>query len=82
MIHPNQQKQHHHVYKGCAKYLHRFDEFIMKPIFIYKYEKGMQKKSKEFFNICNKQLDQVEKDYLEEHNRKKEIKIEKDIDMS
>jgi hypothetical protein len=39
------------VYKGCAKYLHRFDELIMRPIFIYRYEKRMQKKSKEFFNV-------------------------------
>ena len=28
-------------YTGCSKYLHRFDELIMKPIFIYNYERNM-----------------------------------------
>jgi len=41
-------------YTGCSKYLHRFDELIMKPIFIYNYERNMQKKSKEFFNLFMK----------------------------
>ena len=35
-------KKSKHAYKGCAKYLHRFDELIMRPIFIYRYEKKMQ----------------------------------------
>ena len=57
ILHPNQEKHHHHHkkhYKGCSKYLHRFDEMIMKPIFIYKYERNMQKKSKEFFELMLK----------------------------
>jgi len=28
-------------YKGCSRYVHRFDELIMKPIFIYNYERNM-----------------------------------------
>lgn len=57
MLHPNEgngddQKK---IMTGCIKYLNRFDELIMKPIFIYKYERGYQKKSKEFFNIFMKQ---------------------------
>lgn len=43
ILHPNEEKdektEHHHV--GFLKYMNRFDELIMKPIFIYKYEKSM-----------------------------------------
>ena len=46
LLHPNEeQKQKYHHVKGFSKYLNRFDELIMKPIFIYKYERNMQKKS-------------------------------------
>jgi len=38
----------------------------MKPVFIYKYERDMQKKSKEFFNLFMKQGDAIEKDFLQE----------------
>jgi hypothetical protein len=41
-LHPNEERKHgKRVYRGCAKYLNRFDELIMKPIFIYNYEKNM-----------------------------------------
>jgi|TARA_B110000285_G_C15112565_1_gene612028 hypothetical protein len=47
MLHPNEERTRaRRIHTGCSKYLHRFDELIMKPIFIYKYEKNMQKKSK------------------------------------
>ena len=39
--------------KGCAFYLHRFDEVIMKPIFIHKYERNRVKTAKEFFELMN-----------------------------
>ena len=72
MLHPNQEKKphHHHKkhYKGCAKYLHRFDEMIMKPIFIYRYEKNMQKKSKQFFELMMKQGDQIENEFKQEQS--------------
>ena len=69
--HPNEEQRksaarHMHVYKGCAKYLHRFDELIMRPIFIYRYEKNMQKKSKEFFDIFMKYGDEIEQDFNQE----------------
>lgn len=56
VLHPNEERPSRQktVHAGCAKYLHRFDELIMKPIFIYKYEKNMQKKSKEFFELFMK----------------------------
>ena len=50
-------------YKGCAKYFHRFDEMIMKPIFIYRYERHMQKKSKEFFRLFMKQGEEIENEF-------------------
>jgi NhaP-type Na+/H+ or K+/H+ antiporter len=67
MVHPNQErKQKQRIHTGCAKYLHRFDELIMKPIFIYKYERNMQKKSKEFFNLFMKQGNEIEKEFQRE----------------
>lgn len=36
---------------GCGKYIKRFDEAIMKPIFIYKYHKFMSKQADEFYNV-------------------------------
>lgn len=36
---------------GCGKYLQRFDEAIMKPIFIYKYHHLRAKDAEDFFNI-------------------------------
>ena len=41
VLHPNEVKTTRKIYTGCAKYFNRFDELIMKPIFIYKYEKKM-----------------------------------------
>jgi hypothetical protein len=73
MLHPNEEKpqdeasvtQAHHQrrYRGCAKYLHRFDELIMKPIFIHKYEKHMEKKSTDFFELFMKQGQEIEKEF-------------------
>mgnify|MGYP006105680195 CR=1 FL=1 len=47
ILHPNEEtpQKQQRIRSGCVKYLYRFDELIMKPIFIYKYEKDMQKKS-------------------------------------
>ena len=65
LLHPNEEKHKKktHHYHGCSKYLHRFDELIMKPIFIYKYERNMQKKSKEFFELFMKQGNEIEKEF-------------------
>ena len=72
ILHPNQERgdfRYKRIHSGCAKYLHRFDELIMKPIFIYKYERNMQKKSKEFFDLFMKQGDEIENEFKLE-NRK------------
>lgn len=70
MLHPNEEKSviasHKNKtrrYKGCIKYLHRFDELIMKPIFIYKYEKNMQKRSTDFFELFMKQGQEIEMEF-------------------
>jgi hypothetical protein len=64
MLHPNEERTRtRRVHTGCAKYLHRFDELIMKPIFIYKYEKNMQKKSKQFFDLFMKNGDEIEQEF-------------------
>jgi len=36
----------------------------MKPLLIYKYERGMQKKSKEFFKLFMNQGDEIENDFV------------------
>jgi hypothetical protein len=70
-LHPNEErKQGKRVYRGCAKYLNRFDELIMKPIFIYNYEKKMQKKSKEFFNLFMKQGKLIEEEFAQNYQEK------------
>ena len=44
--HPNQKneerekKKKQTTYKGCAKHCYRFDNLVMKPMLIYKYEKN------------------------------------------
>ena len=50
-------------YRGCVKYLHRFDELIMKPLFIYKYEKNMQKKSRDFFDLFMNMGEEIENEF-------------------
>lgn len=67
-LHPNFQVagrrgERKRVYKGCLKYLHRFDEMIMRPLFIYKYEKKMIKKTDQFFSIFKTQGHKIEEDF-------------------
>jgi len=42
----------------------------MKPIFIYNYEKKMQKKSKEFFNLFMKQGKLIEEEFAQNYQEK------------
>ena len=56
-------------YKGCKKYLHRCDEMILRPVLIYKYEKQLMKRSKEFFHIYQKKADELEKDFTEKDSK-------------
>ena len=36
---------------GCARYLQRFDEAIMKPIFIHKYHRQKAQDDVDFYNV-------------------------------
>ena len=57
------------LYKmGCAKYLMRFDEFIMKPMFIYKYHKNKAKDAEELYNAIVEEGNTLEAMY--KHNKK------------
>ena len=70
IYHPNDPRYHKkkHVFKGCAKYLNRFDEMIMRPIFIYRYEKSLMKKSKEFINLFMKHGEEIQEDFYQSHD--------------
>ena len=45
----------------------RFDDFIMKPFFIHKYDKELIQKREEFMELFMKEGDVWEKMYTEEH---------------
>lgn len=65
VYHPNDPRcnKKRHVYTGCAKYLNRFDEMIMRPIFIYRYERSMMKKSREFIKLFMNHGAEIEADF-------------------
>jgi len=57
---------------GCTKYLMAFDENIMKPIFIYKYNRKFEKQAEDFYNVFLEQGNSLEKMYKkasEQENR-------------
>jgi len=37
--------------KGCVEYMRTFDNTIMRPIFIYHYEKDMEQKATDFYEL-------------------------------
>ena len=45
--------------KGCALYVKRLDELIIRPIFIYKYEKDKEARARDFYELF--QQDGIEK---------------------
>lgn len=46
----------------------------MKPIFIYKYEKNMQKKSKQFFDLFMRNGEDIEQEFTREGLNKQDIR--------
>ena len=43
--------RHHHKHRrGCCGYMEKFDNFCMKPIFIYKYTRQAEKEMDDFAN--------------------------------
>ena len=49
----------------CSDYLTAFDELIMRPIFIYHYEKSMHNKAREFYDLFMHDGEKIEKKYEE-----------------
>lgn len=47
----------------CVDYLRRFDELIMRPVFIYHYEKDMVNRAREFYDLFMHDGDKIEKQY-------------------
>lgn len=47
--------------------MHRFDELVLRPMLIYKYEKNMSKKSQQFFTLMFKHGDEIEKDWNQDN---------------
>lgn len=56
----HQKKKNH----SCLTYFQRFDDVIMRPIFIYKYEPELLKKKDEFLELFQKDAANWEKIYL------------------
>lgn len=46
----------------------------MKPIFIYKYEKNMQKKSKQFFDLFMRNGEDIEQEFTREGMDKRDLR--------
>lgn len=46
----------------------------MKPLFIYNYERSMQKKSKEFFNLFMKEGQQIEQEYTNDPKESRHVR--------
>jgi len=51
--------------------LRRFDQHIMKPLLVYKYERNLIERNRAFFEIFWKNGDLVEKDFLRNDGAKK-----------
>jgi len=45
--------------KGCALYVKRLDELILRPLFIYKYEKDREARARDFYELF--QADGIDK---------------------
>lgn len=52
---------------SCTRYFQRFDDVIMRPIFIYNYEADMIRRKDEFMELFQKDGQKWEQLYLSEH---------------
>ena len=64
-MHPNMAESEAKLkkYRGLAKYWHRCDEGILKPLFIRNHEKESLRKQKEFFEIFMAQGQELEREF-------------------
>ena len=53
----------------CADYLKRFDQLILRPILIHKYEKDSEKRAKEFYEMFAEEGNQMKKLYHDEQRK-------------
>ncbi len=53
-------------FNSCKECFRRFDELIMKPFFIYQYDKELISKKAEFMDLFLQEADQLEQTYLKE----------------
>lgn len=56
-------------YKGCKKYLHRCDLWILRPVLIYKYERNMMRQSTNFYKIFKDNAGELEDEFREKDKR-------------
>lgn len=52
------------MYTGVQKYFNRFDELIMKPLFIFNYDKTTMKKVRAFHKIYAEDAGGIANSYL------------------
>jgi hypothetical protein len=58
--------------------MHRFDELVLRPMLIYKYEKNMMKKNLQFFALMKEHGDEIEKDFNQDNDlRRSSMKLAK-----
>ena len=60
-------------FNSCKNCFRRFDELIMKPLFIYKYDRELVNKKAEFMEMFMHEADVWEKAYIKEDFDPKEL---------
>ena len=55
---------------GCVRYLQRFDELILRPLFIHKYHHFKAKDAEDFFNVMIEEGNNLESMYRHQKDRK------------
>lgn len=68
-MHPNQENEEDpgtekEEYTGVQKYFNRFDELIMKPLFIHNYDKAIMKKVKAFHKTYSENGGEIARSYM------------------
>lgn len=53
-------------FNSCKECFRRFDELIMKPFFIYRYDKELISKKADFMDLFLQEADQLEQTYVKE----------------
>lgn len=62
--------------------MHRFDELIMRPMLIYKYEKNMRVKAQQFFHLFKEHGDEIQTDWHKDvDERRSSMKIARESAM-